>query len=250
MGEQLLDARVTVARSTFDVSMALSLSHDEILAVMGPSGSGKSTLLAALAGTIAIDSGYIRLGQRVLADQSKNNHVAPHQRGIGMLGQDALLFPHLSVQANIAFAARPHHSSTAAARGEAFTWLQRLELAELAEQRPASLSGGQRQRVALARALAAHPRLLLLDEPFSSLDVEAAHDMRMLVRDQLSQSGTAAIIVSHDATDASTLADRLVMLDQGRIVQEGTVNQVLTKPLTRFARAVAASMPSPIATRL
>lgn len=239
--EMLLDVHATVARRTFDVDLNFTLAQGQVLSVMGPSGSGKSTLLAALAGTLALDRGRIRLGGKLLADAAQRQHVPPHQRSIGLLGQDPLLFPHLSVQDNIAFAARLHHPGAELARAEALTWLERLELTELAAQRPAALSGGQCQRVALARALAAHPQLLLLDEPFSSLDVEAAYDMRMLVREQLTESGTTAIIVSHDATDASTLADRLVMIDQGRIVQQGTVDGVLADPQNRFAGAVAAS---------
>ncbi|HRA09853.1 MAG TPA: ABC transporter ATP-binding protein [Microbacteriaceae bacterium] len=239
----LLDAKLRVPRHSFDVELALSVREGEVLALMGPSGSGKSTALAALAGTVGIESGRIVLDGRVLADPGARVHVPPSKRAVGLLGQDPMLFPHMTVTENIAFAARPHHERAAGATEESKAWLERLELGELAAQHPAALSGGQRQRVALARALAARPRLLLLDEPFSSLDVEAAQDMRVLVGEQLARSGTTSILVSHDASDALALADRLVVIESGRIVQHGEISDVLAAPVTRFVAAVAASAP-------
>lgn len=239
----LVDAELCVPRRAFAVELALSVREGEVLALMGPSGSGKSTVLAALAGTVSIESGRIVLGGDVLADADTRVHVPPNRRAVGLLGQEPMLFPHMTVTENIAFAARAHHERAVGASAEAASWLDRLELTELASARPAALSGGQCQRVALARALAARPRLLLLDEPFSSLDVEAAQDMRALVGEQLARSGTTSILVSHDASDALALADRLVVIESGRIVQHGGVAHVLAAPATRFVAAVAASAP-------
>jgi molybdate transport system ATP-binding protein/molybdopterin molybdotransferase len=230
-----LEAHVVVGHAHLDVS--LRVPAGEVLAVMGPSGAGKTTLLHALAGLTRMDAGRIVLGDVVLADA--RTHVPPARRGVGLLGQEALLFPHMSAAANIAFAARAVGLDRAEANDAAAAWLERTDLADLADRRPHQLSGGQRQRVALARALAARPRLLLLDEPFSSLDVEAASRLRETVAAHL--PGTTTVVVSHSAADAEALADRLVVIERGRIVQDGTVDAVLDSPATTFAAAVAMS---------
>lgn len=237
-----LDARIVVARSAFTVDVRLSVDPGKTLALMGRSGAGKSTLIEALAGILRLDDGHIEVGGTRIADRSV--HLPPAARAVGLLGQEANLFPHLTAAENIAFAARAAGSSKAEARREALERLARLGLGEFAEQRPHGLSGGQRQRIALARALAAKPRLMLLDEPFASLDVEAAADMRILIREELHTHGTTAVLVSHDAVDAVSLADRLIVLDEGRIVQEGAVDAVLGAPANRFVSAVAATVPA------
>ncbi|MBK0417617.1 ATP-binding cassette domain-containing protein [Leucobacter sp. CSA1] len=241
LDDPVLDACVRVERGDFSVDVELRAGAGETVALMGPSGAGKTTVVDALSGLIRIDEGRIRLGGADIADAASGVHVAPSRRGVGVLGQEALLFPHMTAVENIAFAARAAGSSRAEATALASGWLDRVGLAGLAARRPSELSGGQRQRVALARALAARPRLLLLDEPLVSLDVEAAADIRALLRERLTESGTTAVLVSHDAADALALADRLLILDAGRIAQQGTVEQVLAAPATRFAAAVAAS---------
>lgn len=229
-----LDAHVVVELAGLDVR--LHAAPGEVVAVMGPSGAGKTMLVETIAGLNRLDGGRITLGDRVLADAGR--HTPPSRRAVGLLGQDALLFPHMSAVANIAFAAGTHRDR-AHARRIAAQWLERVGLAGLGGRRPDQLSGGQRQRVALARALAASPRLLLLDEPFSCLDVEAAALLRDAVRDHL--QGTTTILVSHGVADAAALADRLVILEAGRITQAGTVADVLGAPGTSFAAAIAAS---------
>lgn len=241
-------ARMLVPRTGFDVDLELEVAAGETLALMGPSGAGKSSVLHAIAGTERILDGRITLERAsadtvVLADAAANVHLPPHQRSIGMLGQDPRLFPHLTARGNIAFGARAGGHSKRDANEAATAWLRRLGLTEVSDQRPAELSGGQRQRIALARALAAGPRLLLIDEPFASLDVEAAQDMRELVREELSRTGTTALVVSHSAVDAAALAHRLVVIERGLIVQQGGVRDVLAAPATRFVAAVAATLP-------
>lgn len=239
---ELLTAQFVVARSEFNVEIELQLNPGEVLALMGPSGAGKSTIVSAIAGIERITTGQIRLGTKLLADAQ--SHLPPHRRAVGLLGQNPRLFPHLSAGANIAFGARAAGLSKLESAEIAAAWLKRLGLEELAEQRPAALSGGQCQRIALARALAAAPNLLLIDEPFASLDVEAAADMRSLVRAELDRTGMTAIVVSHSAADAVALAAELAVIERGQLVQQGPVWQVLKAPETRFVRAVAATLPA------
>ena len=240
MSGALLDARVVVHRGGLAVDVRLELAPGETLAIMGPSGAGKTTVLDAISGAIRLDEGRIPLAGAVVADAAARSHLAPSRRSVGVLGQEALLFPHMTAEGNIAFASRVAGLTAPAARAEARDWLARVGLGAFASRRPNELSGGQRQRVALARALAARPRLLLLDEPFVALDVEAAADARELLRQQLAASRTATIVVSHDGFDAVRLADRLLVIEGGRISQLGPVAEVLASPATRFVSAVAA----------
>lgn len=231
----VLEARVAVEYAGLDVE--LSVAAGETLAIMGPSGAGKTTLLHAIAGLVRITRGRIDLGGAALADD--RTHTPPPLRAVGLLGQESNLFPHMSASANIAFAARSAGLPRSDARAAGEAWMERIGLPGLGARRAHELSGGQRQRVALARALAARPDLMLLDEPFTSLDVEAAADARAVVREQLCE--TTAIVVSHSAADAVALADRLVIIEQGLITHDGTLDEVLGAPATSFARAVAAS---------
>lgn len=237
-GERL-DAQVVVDRAAFAVDVRLRAEPGETLALMGPSGSGKSTVIGALAGLERLRAGHVRIGGAAVADATAGIHLPPSRRGVGVLGQDPLLFPHMSAGENIAFAAQIAGAEKIEARRIAAGWLERLGLPGAADRRPSQLSGGQRQRVALARALASRPRLLLLDEPFASLDVEAAHEMRALVAQQLQQTRTTAVLVSHDALDAEALSHRALVLEQGKAVQEGPIGELLEAPATSFVRAVA-----------
>jgi ABC-type sulfate/molybdate transport systems ATPase subunit len=232
-----LAAHVVVRRPTFTLDVALDAAPGEIVAVMGPSGAGKSTLLEALAGLVSLDAGFVRLDADDVASASV--HTPPQRRGVVLLGQDPRLFPHLSARDNVAFGLRAHGVAKADARAAADDLLARVGLAATGGRAPASLSGGQQQRVALARALAVRPRLLLLDEPLTSLDVEIAADMRALMRELL--EGATALVVSHDASDAVALAHRLVVVERGRVAQRGTVADVLGAPASRFVAAVAAA---------
>jgi molybdate transport system ATP-binding protein len=237
-----LDARVRVQRGAYTLDVALRARAGEIVAVMGPSGAGKSTLFDAIAGFVPLTVGQVRLDERTV-DAASGSRVAPQRRGIVLLGQEPRLFPHLSARENIAFGPRARGTAHAVARAEADAWLERVGLAGMGDRRPALLSGGQQQRVALARALATAPRLLLLDEPLTSLDPETAAGIRALLRAQLTETGTTALVATHYAVDAASLAGRLVVLEEGRITQEGDVQAVLDAPATPFVWAVAATMP-------
>ncbi|MFH8249188.1 sulfate/molybdate ABC transporter ATP-binding protein [Microbacterium sp. B2969] len=235
-----LDARIVVARHGFELDAALSAQAGEAVAIMGPSGAGKSTLLGALAGLVAIHEGHVRLGERTLdAAPRPRTHVTPSERGVVLLGQDPRVFPHLSARDNVAFGPIARGVVRASAASAAEEWLHRVGLGGMGDRRPAQLSGGQQQRVAIARALATEPSALLLDEPFTSLDVETAGDIRAMLREQLTATGTTAVVATHDAVDAVSVADRLVVLEAGRVTQAGLVRDVLAAPASRFVASVS-----------
>nr|WP_227837680.1 ATP-binding cassette domain-containing protein [Nocardia aurantia] len=235
------------------LSVNLTVRPGEVLAVLGPNGAGKSTLLDVIAGLLVPDSGRVRLHGRDLTDVTRGLAVPPHRRRISLLAQDPLLFPHLSAAANVAFGPRSRGASRRAAAAAAREWLAAVDASEFAGRRPARLSGGQAQRIALARALAVTPDLILLDEPMAALDVTVAVAMRALLRRVLRPTADAAnpaagqfdrprptaILVTHDIVDALTLADRVIVLDSGRIVEHGPVGDVLTRPRSEFAARIA-----------
>jgi molybdate transport system ATP-binding protein len=231
-----LDARLVVDRAGFHLDAELALEPGETVAVMGPSGAGKSTLLAAVAGFAAMSEGHVRVDG---VEVSGSRTVPPQRRGIVLLGQDARLFPHLSAEENIVFGLRAHGATRREAHASATRWLDRVGLGGYGARRPSALSGGQQQRVALARALATSPRVLLLDEPLTALDPETAGDIRALLAEQLRAEAATAIIVTHDALDAASLAARLLVLEDGAVTQCDEVRAVLATPATRFAATVA-----------
>ncbi|SDD63483.1 sulfate/molybdate ABC transporter ATP-binding protein [Rhodococcus tukisamuensis] len=232
-----LSVRARIERRGVDLD--LDLADGEVLAVLGPNGAGKSTLLSLIAGLVRPDHGTVMLGDATLTDTAAGVFVPPHARGVALLSQRPLLFPHLSAAANVAFAPRSRGTGRAASRVLARQWLQAVDAEDLARRRPARLSGGQAQRVAIARALAAEPRLLLLDEPMSALDVTAAPVVRRLLRTVLREQSRTAVIVTHDLLDALALADRVAIVDAGRIVESGTVRSVLTSPRSAFGARIA-----------
>jgi molybdate transport system ATP-binding protein len=231
-----LRARIVVRRRDFAVDIALEVAPGDTVAVMGRSGAGKSTLLGALAGLTALDDGEIVLDGRVL-DRAPRVRAAPMHRGIVLLGQDARLFPHLSARENVAFGPRAAGVSASDAGTRAEEWLARVGLAGAGDRRPSQLSGGEQQRVAVARALAAEPRVVLLDEPLVALDAVTASEIRSMLRERL--AGVTTIAVTHDAVDAAALADRLVIVERGRVTQRGSVREVLAAPATAVAAAIA-----------
>ncbi len=230
-----LELSATVAARGFDV--ALDVAAGEVLALLGPNGAGKSTLLGLTAGLLRPDTGAVRLDGEVLADGAE--FLPPHRRRVALLAQQALLFPHLSVRENVAFAPRSTGVARRTARETADRWLAAVDATDLAGRRPAQLSGGQQQRVAVARALAAEPSLLLLDEPMSALDVGAAPALRQLLRRVLRDGSRSAVLVTHDVLDAVVLADRIAVLEGGRLVELGPVRDVLTTPRSGFTARLA-----------
>ncbi|MGO4536218.1 sulfate/molybdate ABC transporter ATP-binding protein [Leifsonia sp. 2MCAF36] len=223
--------RIAASQAARDVSIDLSVSNGETLVLLGPNGAGKSTVLGMLAGLVRPDHGRATLGDDLLFDIPAV-WTPPHRRGVALLAQDALLFPHLSVRANVAFGPRATGSSRGEAEQRADEWMRRTGTTPFADRRPSELSGGQAQRVAIARALAAEPSLLLLDEPLSALDVAVAADIRGMLADVLTERTT--VLVTHDALDAYLLADRVAVMHEGRVVEEGPTRQVLERPQHPF----------------
>ncbi|OBF20675.1 molybdenum ABC transporter ATP-binding protein [Mycobacterium sp. ACS4331] len=221
------------------MDLDVALADGEVLAVLGPNGVGKSTLLMMIAGLLHPDDGRIDLGDTVLTDTATGTFVPTHARGVAMLSQQAMLFPHMTALANVAYAPRCQGRSRAQARAAARHWLDAVGAADLADRRPARLSGGQAQRVAVARALAAEPKVLLLDEPMAALDVTAAPALRRLLRDVLREAGRTAIIVTHDLLDSLAIADQAVVIEDGRVVESGAVRDVLASPRSDFAARIA-----------
>ena len=237
-----LHAEVVVRRPAFTLDVTVAAHPGEVVAILGPNGAGKSTLLAVLAGHLLPSYGVVRVGERTLTavrDDRVETAVRPERRSVGLLGQDPLVFPHLSARENVAFGPRAAGVPAAQARRAADEWLVSVGLSGLADRRPDALSGGQRQRVALARALAADPTVLLLDEPFAQLDVRTAAGLRDLVRDQVRRTRTATVLVTHDVLDAVTLADRVVVLHDGQVVEQGRPLDVLSDPVHPFTAALA-----------
>jgi molybdate transport system ATP-binding protein len=230
-----LHLEAQVAERGFDVS--LDVADGETLAVLGPNGAGKSTLLAILAGLLRPDTGRAELDGESLFDLSCGHWPPPHRRGISLLAQEPLLFPHLSALENVSFGPRSVGRTRAEARASARQWLAAVEAAELGDSRPGQLSGGQAQRVAIARALAPEPRLLLLDEPLAALDVAVAPTLRRMLRTVL--ASRSAIVVTHEVLDALTLADRVVVLGDGGIVEQGETAEVLQRPRHPFTAGLA-----------
>jgi molybdate transport system ATP-binding protein len=224
-----LHADLVARRGSFEVDVALDVDDGETLALLGPNGAGKSTVVDALIGTLELVEGSIAIdGERVDA-------LPPEQRPIGVCFQDDLLFPRLSALENVAFPLRARKTSKAEARRRAGELLERLAPAVDPSARPGSMSGGERQRVALARALAPDPRLLVLDEPFSNVDVSARPGLRALVREVTRTFGGATVLIAHDPLDALTLADRVALLDAGRITQTGTPDEIRAAPSSHYA---------------
>ncbi|OBH12000.1 sulfate/molybdate ABC transporter ATP-binding protein [Mycobacterium sp. E1747] len=236
-----LQLRAVVTDRRLDVEF--SVSAGEVLAVLGPNGAGKSTALHVIAGLIRPDHGMVRLGDRVLTDTAAGVNVATHDRRVGLLLQDPLLFPHMSVAANVAFG--PHSRGgwlrprRAAGRAAALRWLREVDAERFADRKARQLSGGQAQRVAVARALAAEPDVLLLDEPLNGLDVAAAASIRAVLRRVVARTGCAVVLVTHDLLDVFTLADRVLVLESGKITEIGPVSEVLTSPRSHFGARIA-----------
>lgn len=215
----------------------LNVAEGELLAVLGPSGCGKTTLLRVLAGLMPATAGTVDLAGRRVVDGPAS--VAPERRGVGLVPQEASLFPHLDVAANVGFGLLHGRSRPGRRRGPVPPRVQELlelvGIPELAHRMPPELSGGQAQRVALARALAPEPDLVLLDEPFSALDAALRVRLRSDVRDVLAARGATALLVTHDQDEALSFADRVALLDAGRLIQCGTPQEVYARPATRWA---------------
>ena len=236
-----LQLRVAVAERGLDVQCTVAAG--EVLAILGPNGAGKSTVLHVIAGLLRPDAGQVRLGGRVLADPARGVDVPTQRRRIGLLMQKPLLFPHLSAAANVAFGVRSGHRGGRLSRADvqaiARRWLRDVDAEDLADRKPRRLSGGQAQRIAIGRALAAEPDLLLLDEPLSGLDVTAAAAVRTVLRTVITRDRRTTLLVTHDLLDVFALADRVLVLDAGKVAEIGPAAAVMTAPCSRFGAQVA-----------
>jgi len=238
-----LRANVQVARGSFLLDVDVAVAANETVAVLGPNGSGKSTLLATIAGLVPPDGGRIEIGERVVVDTAAGVDEPVERRAVGLVFQDHLLFPNLTARDNVAFGLRARGVPKPEARRRADEWLARLGVAHRAAARPRSLSGGEAQRVALARALAIEPDVLLLDEPLSALDVETRDRVRGELRTHLTGFAGPRVVVTHDPVEAMVLADRLVVLEAGRISHEGTAAELTRHPRTPYvARLVGLNL--------
>jgi len=234
----MLDAHLVVHRGAWTLDVELLLASGGVTALLGPNGAGKSTALQALAGVHRLDAGHIELAGETLDDPGAGAWVAPEDRAVGLVFQDYLLFPRMSARDNVAFGLRARGVAKSTARRAADEWLARVGLSEQAFRRPHQLSGGQAQRVALARALATHPRLLLLDEPLAALDAGTRMSVRTDLRRHLDEFDGATVVVTHDPLDALVLADHVVVIENGRVVQAGMPSDVARRPRTRYVASL------------
>jgi molybdate transport system ATP-binding protein len=230
-----LVAEVALRLGTLDLEVAIRAEPGEVVAVLGPNGAGKTTLLRALAGLLPIGRGRVSLDGRVVEDADAGVRVSPQQRSVGVVFQQHLLFPHLTALENVAFGLRARGVPRHEARDRARDWLERVGLDDHAAARPGALSGGQAQRVALARALATDPALLLLDEPLSALDVDTRRSVRRWLRRHLDAFPGPVLLVTHEPLEAITLAHRLVIVEDGRVVQDDPPAVVARRPRSRWA---------------
>jgi molybdate transport system ATP-binding protein len=207
------------------LDVALTARPGDVVAVIGPNGAGKTTLVHALAGLVPARGSAVLAGTDLLRQ-------SVHERRVGLVFQDQVLFPHLTALDNVAFGPRARGASRADARAAARGWLARLGVADLADRKPRQLSGGQAQRVALARALVTDPALLLLDEPMSGLDVGVAAELRIELARHLATYDGITLLVTHDALDALTLGTRVLVVEDGRVAQAGSPEEVAARPHT------------------
>ncbi len=234
-----LEARACAARPDFRLDVLLDIPPGSTFAVLGPNGAGKTTLVEALAGLLPLEEGYVRLGGRTLDDPAAGVFLPPSERRIGVVFQDGVLFPHMGALENVAFGLRAAGAARSEARRRAAEWLEALGLAGLEHRRPGQLSGGQAQRVALARALITDPALLLLDEPFTALDVGARAGLRQLLAGRLSEFAGPRLLITHDPAEAFLLADHVVIIEKGSVVQAGAPDDIRLRPASRYAADLA-----------
>ncbi len=229
-----LEAHISVSRGDFHLDVRLEASGGQVVALLGPNGSGKSTTLSALAGLVPLDAGRVSIQDRVIEDPERRISLTPERRGVSLVFQDYLLFPHLSALDNVAFGLRARGHSRREARRQAAEWLDRFDLGPKEAEKPRRLSGGQAQRVALARALATEPDLLLLDEPLAALDAGTRSVVRRDLRQILDEFGGSTVMVTHDPVDAFALASQVVVLGDGAVTQAGPIIDLTVRPKSRY----------------
>jgi len=230
------DIGVTVGDLTLDVE--LDLDDTAVVGVVGPNGAGKTTLVRAVAGLVPLDRGRVIVNDTVVEDAATGIRIPAEDRALGVVFQEHRLFAHLNALENVAFGLRATGTAKATARATAADWLDRVGLADAAQLRPAQLSGGQAQRVALARALAVEPDVLLLDEPLAAVDAAARTELRHLLRAELRRYPGIRLVITHDPVEAATLADQLIVIEAGRVTQEGPLAEVTARPRSSWVAAM------------
>jgi molybdate transport system ATP-binding protein len=229
-----LEAHVLARVGDLWLDAGIEVATGESVVLLGPNGAGKTTLLRTLAGLEPLDEGRVVLDGEVLEETGSGTRVPTELRSVGFVFQEYLLFPHLSVLDNVAFGLRARGAKRLEAQQRARGWLERVGLGGQAGVRPAALSGGQAQRVALVRALATEPRLLLLDEPLAALDAAARPELRRDLRRHLSTFEGTRLIVTHDPLEALLLGDRVVVMEDGQVVQSGTLDDLQSRPRSAY----------------
>jgi molybdate transport system ATP-binding protein len=230
-----LRAHVVVARGSLSLDMWLNAAPGEVVALLGPDGAGKTTVLRSIAGLVAIDRGSIEVHGEIVDDPSASVFVPSARRSAGVISQQHQLFPNMSVLENVAFGLRARGVDKSVAHEEARHWLRRVSCDGIERLRPYRLSDSQSRRVALARALACEPKLLLLDDPLGALDPATQVEIRRELSKHLSEFRGSAILVTHNPIDAYILADRVVIVENGHVVQDGTFAEIATHPRSTYA---------------
>ena len=234
-----LRARLRTQLGSLRLECDVQMPAGVTVAVLGPNGAGKTTLLRAIAGLIAIDDGRIEVDGCLFEDTASRTWMTPEARRVGFLFQDHGLFPHMSVLDNVAFGMRARGVDQRAAKAKASEWLERVDLTAHASSRPSALSGGQTQRAALARVLVTEPRVLLLDEPLAAVDAAGRIELRRALRKHLGTFSGVRLLVTHDPLEAASLADRVVVLEGGRVTQEGRFVEVTARPRSLWIARMA-----------
>jgi iron(III) transport system ATP-binding protein len=229
------DLRVKLGENEVLKGVSIKVAAGEVVALLGSSGSGKTTLLRAIAGLETPHAGSIAIGERAFFDAGRGLDMPAEQRGLGLVFQSYALWPHRTVFENVATGLKLRGTPDGEIQRRVDAVLAQIGLAALAGRNPAQLSGGQQQRVAIARALIYEPPVILLDEPLSNLDAKLREEARVWLRRLISERGLSAIHVTHDQIEAMAIADRIVLLDQGTIAQDGTPTELYNAPATRFA---------------
>lgn len=234
-----LDARVRKRLGSLDLDCDIAVDANVTVAILGPNGAGKTTLLRIVSGLVPLDEGRIEINGTVFEDTATRTRLMPEARHVGFLFQDHGLFPHLSVLDNVAFGLCARGVDRGTANAKANEWLERVDLARYASRRPSALSGGQSQRAALARVLVTDPQALLLDEPLAAVDASARLGLRRALREHLSTFAGVRLIVTHDPLEAASLAERVVVLEDGHVTQEGPFAEVSTRPRSAWIARMA-----------
>ncbi|MCB9880560.1 MAG: ABC transporter ATP-binding protein [Planctomycetes bacterium] len=233
-----LDASIGLRRGALRIDAHLLAGAGETVALVGPNGAGKTSCLHALAGLVRLEHGNVRLGMRLFDDGSAANFIPPEERRLGVVFQDHRLFPAMSVLDNVAYGPRSRGIDKRIARATAQEWLERVGITKR-DEKPVALSGGEAARVALARALAYEPDMLLLDEPLAAVDASARVTLESVLRSHLANFEGPRLLVAHDIGDAIALADRLIVLEAGCVIQSGTADELARRPLSNYVADLA-----------